>query len=333
LVKLFYIFVITLIPVFYNYAYGDNSSLIIDPSVLPPFEFANDELDKIPPYVLKILSNENVTYIKGHVSNLHSTDGKKWIAYTSLTLVPNTFIINKNNVSLVEINFNLPNKLGTYNGNITLFSDNYKKDIPILITIYDNTSFIRFIQIILVILGVTAAFFQSFILTGMESRSQSINTLEKAEAASIRANIEGRRGKNFYEGHNEVLEGRKFLNNGQYKLATRRFQRAIDYYDKSHKGDNEGTGGQQLSSQAISKIIDQARDKGLIKLGFKDTNNVVFIITAISLIIIILNVLNQVYSQLLDINTSGLWYIASFLLGYGSQSLIGGIIESIRKLS
>jgi len=145
--------------------------------------------------------------------------------------------------------------------------------------------------------------------------------------------MEGRKDKKFYDAHQELLTGRMYLDNGQYKLATRRFRKAIDYYDKSQKGEFKGTDRQPLSAGAISKIIEQAKDKGLIKLGFKDTNNVVLVITAFSLIIIILNVLNQVYSQLLNINTSGLWYVASFLLGYGSQSLIGGIIETIRKLS
>jgi len=167
LVKIvYYCLFIILISIFYNSVYADNSSLKIEPSNIN-LEFSNDRLEKIPPYGLIVFSNTNFTNIQGYVTNLHSDEGKKWIPKTSLTLVPNTFSLNKTNFSLVDINFNLPNSLGNYSGNITFISNNERKDIPIHINIYDNTSYIRLIQIILVVLGVIAAFFQSFLLSGM----------------------------------------------------------------------------------------------------------------------------------------------------------------------
>jgi hypothetical protein len=78
-------------------------------------------------------------------------------------------------------------------------------------------------------------------------------------------------------------------------------------------------------------MADSARAKKGLRTIFRYTDNVLFLVSSIIFATIILQTWVQVYSQLVSLANTDLWYISAFLLGYGSQSLIGEVMELSKK--
>jgi hypothetical protein len=183
--------------------------------------------------------------------------------------------------------------------------------------------------------GVFTAFFIKFMKIGIELRGSALEALERAENAAILARSEGKTFGSFRDGELEWLSAKTHLDNGRYRLARRRFERAISYYNAATATapavvQDLDPQRQPLTNQQISNIADQARSRGLIRLGLRDFDNIVFILSSVVLAIIIMQVWNQIYSQLQALSVGGLWFITAFLLGFGSESLVGEAIEVTR---
>jgi len=118
-------------------------------------------------------------------------------------------------------------------------------------------------------------------------------------------------------------------------LAKRRFGRPIEYYNGAINTPSPGqvdigTQRQPLTKEQISNLADQARTTRLKGLGLRDLDSIIFIVSSAVLFILIMQVWNQVYAELSASNISGLWFVTAFLLGFGTESLVGEVIEMTR---
>jgi len=162
-----------------------------------------------------------------------------------------------------------------------------------------------------------------------------MEALEKAETAALLARSQMRVYGSFKDGESEWLSGKEHLDNGRYRLARRRFEQAIAGYSTASATpppsgqEDTGTLRQTLTREQISNIADQARSKGLVRFGLRDFDNFVFMIASAVLAIVVMQVWNQIYPQLSGF-TGGLWFITAFLIGFGSESLVGEAIEITR---
>jgi hypothetical protein len=272
-----------------------------------------------PPIGLTLYSNQNITNIKGYFSDLYPSNNEGvWISRNSFRLNPDAINITSSHFSNIEINFNINNSIGAYKGNLTLIYDSIKKFIPIDITIKD---YIPVLGLTITGIGAIMAFFFKFIQLGITSRDTAVEFLEKAEESASVAIREGKTSGAYIEGDIELLQGKTYFEDGRYRLAQRRFQKAIERYSKAATGMNITR--QPLSKEAISRIVDTVKTKRLVMMGLKDTDIIIFIISSAALSIIIMQIWTQVYTQLFNSGNNFLSLITAFLLGYGSQSLIG----------
>jgi hypothetical protein len=117
-------------------------------------------------------------------------------------------------------------------------------------------------------------------------------------------------------------------------LAKQKFEKAEEYSNHAIAGRSVDLTTQPLSKRALSAIVDQAKTSNLIKFGIKDVELYTFILSSLILAVVTLQMWTQVFVDTSTDSYSGLWYISAFLIGYGSQSLVGQAIEGLKtKLS
>ncbi|MGB8936474.1 MAG: hypothetical protein WCC17_15380 [Candidatus Nitrosopolaris sp.] len=264
-----------------------------------------------------ISTEQNVANLKGYFTDLETDEaGKIWISRNSIELVPNTFNLTAFQEREVNILLNIPGHTGLYQGSLILQGEGVKITVPIKIKIYE---YIPWPALGFVALGMVAAFFFRFIKIGIEFRTSALEALEKAENAARRAKSEGRTFGFFGDGDSEWLDAKIHFDNGHYRLAKRRFNRAIEYYDVSSATPSVVQGDiaiqrQQLTTEQISNLGDHARTARITGLGLKDFDSIVFIVSSAVLGILIMQVWTQIYAELSASNISGLWFVTGFSL-------------------
>jgi hypothetical protein len=310
----------------------DNGTIVVNPSVVQ-LNIPASQTSGILQTGLLISSERNVTNLKGYFTDLKTNEsGEIWISRNSIYLIPNMFNLTAFQERQVDIYLNIHDQVGLYQGSLILQGDGVKITVPIKINIYE---YIPWLAFVFVALGMIAAFFLRFIKVGIEFRAYALESLEKAENAALLARLQKRVFGSFEDGDLEWLNAKTHLDNGRYRLARRRFDRAIEYYNSASTtpSPEEGyidTQRQQLTKEQISNLADQARTKRLKGLGLKDFDSIVIIISSAVLGFLIMEVWNEVYAELSASNITGLWFVTAFLLGFGSESLVGEVVEITR---
>jgi len=289
------------------------------------------QVSRLPPFALRVASNESVENVKADFSDLHTNEeGKLWIARSSLRLSPPIFNLSRGQISNLDLVLDLPNQTGTYTGIMTLSSNSsLLKDVPIHLSIYSN---IPYVSLILVALGAIASFIVKFVKLRMDDRNAALSSLDRAEEAARIAGLEDRLGRHYVEGDGQWERAFTYLDRGEYDRAKKFFDAAEESYRKS-KGEPGNIPFQRQLLTNAERILqtDNARTEKGILSSLRRSDNLFWLIVSVILAIGIMQTWTQIYSQLIVLSGTPLWQVGAFLLGYGSQSLLGEVFEFAKR--
>jgi len=282
------------------------------------------KVDKIPTYSIQLISPEDLRNVSVMFSPLSSEEtGKMWIPRGGITSVPSTFNLTHNKVTNLDILFKLPNETGSYRGTATFASP--EKILSVVDTKVEIFQPTPVISIIAVALGVIVAFMIKYVRSRMTVRTSALEIIEKFRITSLRAEREGRNDENFKIGNEEARRALGYFRDGDFEYAKQTMETAVDSMASAKVP--EGRIVQGAGIRLINDMIDEVRKRGLRDL-FKQKNSIIFFLTSTAVFVVILKTWMQVYNQIQSSGESFLGIIVAFLLGYGTQSLLGEAFDS-----
>jgi tetratricopeptide (TPR) repeat protein len=178
--------------------------------------------------------------------------------------------------------------------------------------------------------GVITAFLIKYMKMRMQTRDAALEAIDNAEKSASSARLEGRFDKQFENGDSEFVRAQRYFLRGDYEEARKRYQRASDYYNAAKQGGGQG-GRQPIPDTKMAEMADNARTEKGLRSSFRQSDNLLFITVSAVLAVVVMQTTTQVYSQLLSFGISAISYISAYILGYGSQSLLGEAIELSRN--
>lgn len=293
--------------------------------------FPTNFVTTLPRYSLHLLSTtNNLTNIRAHFSDLHSQDDTKlWMHNSILKMDPPLVNLTAGRLTPVDIILTLPNQTGTYTGTMTLASDSavLKEDIPVIVR---SNFIIPIFSLIAVAVGFGVAFIVKYAKLRIKSRDEAVKALEDAEAAAFLARTEKHVDDKYRQGDKEFSDADKFFLIGDYIQAERVFESATKYYNSSKDGGEVDPNKQRpaLTPAAMAKKVRAARAIKGLRSSLGNPGNAFFFVASITLAIGVMQTWTQVYSQLSSsLDVTFISIITAFLLGYGSQSLLGEVLE------
>lgn len=307
-----------------------SSHLKVMPQVVE-ISVTDDQVGRPVQRSLQITSNNtNITEIMVQFSDLQSDDiSKTWVHRTALNIKPNNFSIAADQITELDVLINLPNQTGIYNGTMKLSSaDGLLKTIPIRVVIVEN---FPIIFLIIAAVGVCTAFIVKYMKLRMHERDSALSSLDKLEDDETKARLEDRLDQRFIEGVDEAVRGLKYLKKGEYSQAGRIFDVAAEYFRSATKEQAPGLQKQLPKKTIISDLVDEARAEKGLRSSFRKSDNLLFLLSSVILGVVIIQTWIQIYPQLMSLANTGLAAISAFVLGYGSQSLLGEVVELTRK--
>jgi hypothetical protein len=295
--------------------------------VIPP-EFSvkvpTTKIDNVPTYSLQIISTDDIDNVSTVFSSMRAQeDGKMWISRDAITPNPRTFNLKHGNVTNVDISLKLPNETGTYRGTLAITSPD--KILRIIDTKIEIVQPIPIWSIVAVASGVIVAFLIKYVKIRMVIRSSALEVIEKFRTSSLKAHREGRVDSSFMTGNEEAARALKYFKNGDFEYAKQAIENAIDSVNSAKTAPIRE--GQGLKTGFFNAMFDEVRTKGLRSL-FKNQNSIIFFLTSSAVFIVILQTWLQVYNQIQTSGESFLGIIVAFLLGYGTQSLLGEAFDT-----
>jgi hypothetical protein len=150
-----------------------------------------------------------------------------------------------------------------------------------------------------------------------------MESIDRSRAAYSKAISDGRRDDMFFAGLDEIARGIRFINRGDFEYAKKIVDGSVDIFNSAKVSKR----GIQNKPAVFDTLADQARTKKVLISTLKHPNMVIFFLTSLALGVIIIQTWLQVYSQIQPLNESPLGLAVAFLLGYGSQSLIGETLD------
>lgn len=347
----FFILCMTLVILLFNFAGAQmnttqlNNTRILNSLVLSkdsplhiepfPIDIKVPAHTAIPPFNLQIFSKKNITNVETHFSGLMSDKPNNvWIPKYRIVANPKSFDVVEGKIIEMAVILNTSNITGSYHGIMTFSYPGGISQYPIAVNIFEDV--ILYVYLIVVLaLGVLAAFFVRLIRVQNELRQDALNAFNDSRKEMIDAQESNRLDTKFDTGISKVVEGLHLLELGFFTDAKETFDAATHSFKSSKKiktTESEiPTSNYEIPTESkILTIAHRISGSGLTK-SLKQDNAILYLITSILLFVGIIQVWITILPKLLPLVNSVFLYLSTFLAGYGSQSILGEIVELARR--
>jgi hypothetical protein len=309
-------------------AFADNATGVnLEPPTIQ-IKITDDESHKITPYSLEISSAKNIKNVTAHFTDLQPAEGGGLWLTDVFRLSPSTFNITQGQVVDAKLLANISGHPGSYTGKMSLWSSSgigKIADIPINVQIMHYS----FYPILALAAGLIAGFFVKYIKQRVDMRDDALTSLDKAVKAVKSCVRENRRDVEYGTGNDAYVQGTKVFVKGSYGKAKEYFDAATDSY---YKAKTSGNGPEPDIDFADFREMTEKAPIGTILInGATKSDTLYFILTTVVLFIAVMQAWTQFSSKLSLSGESLTDFITAFILGYGSQSLLGEALEISKR--
>ena len=313
-------------------ALSTNDQLHIEPF---PIDIKIPAHTMIPPFGLQITSKKNITNVETHFSDLIADKANSlWIPRNKIVMNPRAFDVVEGKITDVSLLLNISNYTGSYHGSMTLSYPGGISRYQITVNIFEDALLYLYIVIVLG-LGVLTAFFVRLIRIQNESRQDALDSFNESRSEMVDAHTNDRLSTEFDSGISKFFQGLQMLEQGFFVNAKESFEAAAQLFKSAKKIPSVESEIQKPNYEipAESKILAVARNisgKGLTR-SLRQDNAILYLVTSILLFIGIIELWFTILPKLLPLSNSIFLYLSTFLTGYGSQSVLGEIVEFARR--
>ena len=322
------------------------SSIFGKNSTTPTLEVTPSEININIPYNkakelsswgLQTTSNQSIENVSAHFSDLEPDDITKLrLPRTVFSMQPSPFNISPNQLTEVDILTELPNVTGTYRGTLSFWYPEGKiAEYPLRLSIGSPDHNIVYFGLLFVALGVIAAFVVKLFKLNLQARDSAVEAVFKAMTEFSKAKDEKRMDATYDNASNRMDVGFTILSKGYFDESKKWFDDTANVF-KSATNDPNYTPpagvalGEILTADQILEKTDKASSRALGK-GFRQGGIVIYTVVGILLFAVIAGVWSTILPNLLSVAGTFLWYFSAFLLGYGSQSIVGEVAEFAKR--
>lgn len=306
-----------------NWIYSNTQTIDID--------VYENNIREFPPFTIEIVSNRNLTNIAVKVSDLHSEVlGKAWISGKIVDIRPSIFSLLAYKPTEISISMANVSETGDFRGQLTFYSDKVPiRTLPIEIRIFPNFYY----QVTLIAIGVIFSLVIKFWKIEKDSKEAALLNLENAENAANLARREERFDEEYERGDQEFRRALKFITNGDNEQGAKILESSANHYRAARRGGDTLIQLARLTAEQMSELIDDIRlnRNGSIRVLLRKFKSVLFIIAAILVFVGIVEIWTRFTTDATSISTNSLWPVYAFLIGFGSQSLLGEVFEISRR--
>lgn len=303
--------------------------MIIKPSSIE-LSLSQDQIKNSPPFSFQITSNRNLTNITASLSDLRQTHTPTiWHDGKSIPIIPNPFNISANKVTNVALLLANMNNTGDFQGDLTLYSaEGVLRTIPIRITVFPDIN----IQLLAIAFGVVASLMLKMWQFDMRSRNEAIMAFERVRRAASGAH-RGKRLDGEYElGILEFNRASKAIERRDYEATVRICDVATEHFHAAREGGESPVQSPMLSGEQILDIISGIRDHRMpFREYIKKAKTLAFILVTILTLALIMQTWTQLLAQPTSVSIGYFTGIYAFLLGFGSQSIVGELFDILGR--
>ena len=292
-----------------------------------------NKISDVPTKALYIKSNKDINDVSLALSDFHPLNSENmWISKSNFIFTPTNFNLTKGKGLFVNISFNVPNQTGSYLGTLTFSSPTNENEYS---TLYEYFIFLEIFhpfpiyQFMAVTAGVILAFIIKNTKLRMQSRNILLESLEQCRQSLLKTISQRRLDNNFNSACNEISRIYTYYQTGDFDYTKKIFDNATELLN-SAKEQSMGFQADKLVnyiSGKMNQITTDLRTKKVLRSTLRPQNNIIFFLTSIVLGVIVIQTWLQLYVQVQSLSDSPIGYIVAFILGYGSQSLLGEAFE------
>jgi hypothetical protein len=202
------------------------------------------------------------------------------------------------------------------------------RTIPLRIVIFPDLN----LQLLAIAAGVIGSLILKLWQFERRSREEAIIAFERLQRAADGAQRGQRLDREYELGVLEFVRASEAIGRKEYEKVVRICDAASEHFHAAREGGDTPLQTPAMTGEEILDTINEIRDKrASFREYLKRARTLAFLLITLLTLVLIIQTWTQFITQINSLSFNYLWLFNAFLLGFGSQSIVGELFELLGR--